>query len=277
MTGAVGLTLVPPAAGTAIAAPLSSEVDLKQLPAGSMIRLRIGGFRKAPRSVAIRLPDASEARDRFRSVAVQAAEAHDIPPDFFLRLIRQESGFDHRAVSPAGAQGIAQFMPATARERGLGDPFDPAQALPKSAELLRDLSRTFGNLGLAAAAYNAGAGRVRDWLAGRRGLPLETQHYVQSVTGRSASAWAPAGVRLAAVPVKVRSAPHKSGGRPSQKDWELEILRTVTNRNAATPALLTAASGSRGLSVTAAVGRQARGARSAEAALCPGCISRSSF
>ena len=59
-------------------------------------------------------------------------------------------------------------------QRGLADPFDPLEAIAQSAKLLRDLRREFGNLGLAAAAYNAGPGRVRDWLAGRRGLPPET-------------------------------------------------------------------------------------------------------
>jgi hypothetical protein len=88
------------------------------------------------------------------------------------------------------AQGIAQFMPGTAAERGLLDPFDPVQALPKSAEFLRELVGEFGNLGLAAAAYNAGPRRVRDWLAGRGSLPAETQRYVQATTGRSAAEWA---------------------------------------------------------------------------------------
>jgi hypothetical protein len=78
----------------------------------------------------------------------------------------------------------------TAAERLLHDPFDPAQALPKSAEFLRELRAQFGNLGLAAAAYNAGPQRVRDWLAGRRTLPSETQRYVRNVTGRSAQEWA---------------------------------------------------------------------------------------
>src|SRR6516164_2883999 len=64
------------------------------------------------------------------------------------------------------------------------------QAIPKSAELLRDLNREFGNLGLAAAAYNAGSGRVYDWLAGRKPLPGETVAYVRLVTGRSAEEWA---------------------------------------------------------------------------------------
>jgi hypothetical protein len=80
-------------------------------------------------------------------------------------------------------------MPMTAAERLLRNPFDPAQALPKSAEFLRELRAQFGNLGLAAAAYNAGPGRVRDWLAGKRTLPSETQAYVRIVTGRPTEEW----------------------------------------------------------------------------------------
>ena len=84
-------------------------------------------------------------------------------------------------------------MPVTAAERLLRNPFDPAQALPKSAEFLRELRKQFGNLGLAAAAYNAGPGRVRGWLAGKRTLPSETQAYVRIVTGRRAEEWRPQG------------------------------------------------------------------------------------
>ena len=81
---------------------------------------------------------------------------------------------------------MAQFMPGTASWRGLADPLDPLEAIAQSAKFLRDLRGEFGNLGLAAAAYNAGPGRVRDWLAGRRGLPPETRAYVRLVTGQSA-------------------------------------------------------------------------------------------
>ena len=113
---------------------------------------------------------------------------------FFARLIWQESRLRPDAVGPVTrsgkrAQGIAQFMPATAAERFLLDAFDPAQALPKSAEFLRELRAKFGNLGLAAAAYNAGAQRVQDWLSGKRTLPSETLAYVRSVTGHSAEEW----------------------------------------------------------------------------------------
>jgi Transglycosylase SLT domain/SPOR domain len=123
-----------------------------------------------------------------------AAEAHGLPLEFFARLIWQESRFKPNAVGPmtrgGRAQGIAQFMPSTASERGLFDPFDPVAALPKSAEFLDELHAEFGNLGLAAAAYNAGPRRLRDWLDGKGGLPAETRRYVIAITGRSVEEWA---------------------------------------------------------------------------------------
>jgi len=126
-----------------------------------------------------------------------AAQAHGIPFEFFARLIWQESRFKASAVGPTTrggqrAEGIAQFMPSTSRERGVLDPFDPVAALPKSAEFLQELHAQFGNLGLAAAAYNAGARRVRDWLNGHGSLPGETRNYVIAITGRSADDWAAA-------------------------------------------------------------------------------------
>lgn len=120
----------------------------------------------------------------------EAALARRIPTDFLTRLIWQESSFRTSVTSPAGAQGVAQFMPGTAKERGLADPFDPEQAIPKAAEFIHDLTGRFGNLGLAAAAYNGGPARVTSWLAGQGGLPTETRNYVYSITGRSAEDWA---------------------------------------------------------------------------------------
>src|SRR5262249_47220534 len=118
-------------------------------------------------------------------VAVQ----NDLPMPFFTRLIWQESRFNPHAQSWAGAQGIAQFMPGTAASRGLADPFEPTTALRESAAYLRELRNTFGNLGLAAAAYNAGPYRVSQWLAHKATLPEETIAYVQIVTGRSVWDW----------------------------------------------------------------------------------------
>jgi hypothetical protein len=119
----------------------------------------------------------------------QQADARGFPPMVFVRLIWKESRFNPQAISPKGAQGIAQFMPGTADERGLADPFEPLEAIRHSASLLSDLKAEFGNVGLAAAAYNAGAERVRNWLAGTGGLPAETEGYVFFVTGRAADEW----------------------------------------------------------------------------------------
>jgi len=119
----------------------------------------------------------------------RASLENDVPVDFFTRLIWQESHFDPKARSYAGAQGIAQFMSATARSRGLADPFDPLIAIKESARFLKELRSQFGNLGLAAAAYNAGPGRVRAWLDGRGPLPGQTQAYVRIITGRPADTW----------------------------------------------------------------------------------------
>jgi hypothetical protein len=120
----------------------------------------------------------------------QAAVDHQLPVAFFRRLIWQESRFDPSAVSRKGAMGIAQFMPSTAAARGLANPFEPLLALRESASYLRELRTTFGgNLGLAAAAYNAGPGRVEAWLAGRRTLPQETRSYVRRITGYPVETW----------------------------------------------------------------------------------------
>jgi hypothetical protein len=127
-----------------------------------------------------------------------AARANDLPLEFFARLIWQESRFQSDAIGPttrngSRAQGIAQFMPGTAGERRLLDPFDPVQALPKSAEFLGELRNQFGNLGLAAAAYNAGPRRVQEWLAARGAMPQETRNYVMAITGSTVEDWAAAG------------------------------------------------------------------------------------
>jgi len=126
----------------------------------------------------------------------QQAEERGLPPMPFVRLIWRESRFNPNAVSPKGAQGIAQFMPGTAADRGLDNPFEPKSAIQHSASLLADLKKVFGNFGLAAAAYNAGEERVRGWLAGSRILPGETRRYVMFVTGRAAEEWKLPGTEL---------------------------------------------------------------------------------
>jgi len=126
-----------------------------------------------------------------------AARANGLPIEFFVRLIWRESRFRATAVGPSTrngrhALGIAQFMPATAAERNLLDPFNPIEALPKAAEFLKDLRSQFGSVGLAAAAYNAGPRRVRAWMAGKASMPAQTRAYVEAVTGNTVDEWAAA-------------------------------------------------------------------------------------
>src|SRR5260370_11063378 len=118
------------------------------------------------------LPGAMEPLDQAVCRLIEsAARADHLPVAFLTRIIWRESSFRAGVVSPAGAEGIAQFMPQTAQERGLADPFDPEEAIPKAARLLADLRRRFGTLANAAAAYNAGPARVETWLRGQGELP----------------------------------------------------------------------------------------------------------
>jgi Transglycosylase SLT domain len=134
-------------------------------------------------------PKRNVSREEICDSVADAAQAHDLPIAFLASLVWQESRFEPKAVSPVGAQGIAQFMPRVAAAYGVADPFDPIQALPASAKFLRELFEQFGNLGLAAAAYNAGPKRVLDWMAKRGNLPAETRTYVLNITGRPADQW----------------------------------------------------------------------------------------
>ncbi|MEM8877394.1 MAG: lytic transglycosylase domain-containing protein [Pseudomonadota bacterium] len=163
---------------------------------GVLIGLLVGVARASEGPVSSTEPEQSAAKDE-RAIFIEdvckrierAARMWSLPPAFLARLIWQESRFNPNAVSPVGAQGIAQFMPATARFRGLDDPFDPKTAIPASAHYLFDLRNRFGNLGLAAAAYNAGPGRVQRWRSGVSGLPRETRAFVSIITGHSANDW----------------------------------------------------------------------------------------
>ncbi|VVB47132.1 hypothetical protein RHAL1_02653 [Beijerinckiaceae bacterium RH AL1] len=151
--------------------------------------LAAGARAEAPATPATPKPPASAPARTLCQAIEAAAKRNGLPYPFFTRLIWQESRFDPAAVSPAGAQGVAQFMPGTAAERGLADPFEATRALDESAAYLKELRERFGNLGLAAAAYNAGPGRVGRWLAGSAGLPAETVGYVEIVTGHAAFEW----------------------------------------------------------------------------------------
>jgi peptidoglycan DL-endopeptidase CwlO len=121
------------------------------------------------------VPAGTPYADLFRA----AGQRYGVDPALLTAVARQESGFDARAVSPAGAQGLMQLMPGTAAGLGVTDSFDPAQAVDGAARLLRDLLQRFGQLDLALAGYNAGPGAVLRY----DGIPPypETQNYVRSI------------------------------------------------------------------------------------------------
>jgi len=116
----------------------------------------------------------------YRQAARDAARKYGIDPDMFLRLIQQESSFRPDVVSPKGAIGLGQLMPATAKELGV-DPTDPLQNLEGAAKYLSQQLKRFGDPSLALAAYNAGPTRVAK--LGRVPNIAETQNYVKTILG----------------------------------------------------------------------------------------------
>jgi soluble lytic murein transglycosylase-like protein len=121
--------------------------------------------------------------EELRRLAVDAARRHGVDPDLVLAVAGIESAFQPRAVSPKGAQGLMQLMPATARDLGVKDPLDPVANLDGGTRYLRDLIALYeGDLTKALAAYNAGPGAV----ARHQGVPpyKETQDYVKKVLRR---------------------------------------------------------------------------------------------
>jgi Transglycosylase SLT domain/D-alanyl-D-alanine carboxypeptidase len=119
---------------------------------------------------------------RFHDPIARAALRWNVPMNLLAAQLYAESGFNPFARSPAGAEGIAQFMPGTASAYGLADPFDPVAAIDAQAHLMSDLLRRFrGKVALALAAYNAGAGAVERY----GGVPpyAETRAYVARILG----------------------------------------------------------------------------------------------
>ena len=113
----------------------------------------------------------------------QAAQKEGLEVDLLRAVAEQESGFRTCAVSPKGAMGLMQLMPATAQELGVNDPFDPQENLLSGAHFLKQLLTRFGgNTALALGAYNAGAGRVEE-AGGVPEIP-ETTRYVQQILAK---------------------------------------------------------------------------------------------
>ena len=167
--------------GKMIAAPQPGE-SVKIQDVGTPVAIR----RVLPQSAAAPVLPSSSGTALggvpYSDLFTRAGNRHGVDPALLAAVAAQESGFDSRAVSPAGAQGLMQFMPDTARGLGV-DPFDPASAVDGAARYLADLGRQFGSSSLALAAYNAGPGTV----ARHGGIPPypETQNYVRAVLNKA--------------------------------------------------------------------------------------------
>jgi len=137
----------------------------------------------------VNLPPVVLPRSVYVSMAGQDATSAGISPDYFVRQINLESGFNPNAVSPSGAEGIAQFLPSTAAGLGI-NPFNPEQALNAAANLMAGYAANYGgNYAMALAAYNAGSGTVQyavntcgeaNWM---NCLPAQTQNYIHVIMG----------------------------------------------------------------------------------------------
>ncbi len=115
------------------------------------------------------------------TLADQVSSEFGIDQNLFRALINAESSWNPNSISPAGAKGLTQLMPATAKGLGVTDPFDPMQNLRGGAKYLKQMLDQFGSVELALAAYNAGPGAVKRY----SGIPpfAETQNYVKKITG----------------------------------------------------------------------------------------------
>ncbi len=134
------------------------------------------------------LPPVNLPKSQYVAIAQQDAIAAGISPDYFVRQINAESGFNPNSVSPSGAVGIAQFLPGTAAGLGI-NPWDPIQALRAAARLMANYAHNYGgDYAKALAAYNGGSGTVQyavtncgaNWL---NCLPGETRRYIYVIMG----------------------------------------------------------------------------------------------
>lgn len=122
----------------------------------------------------------AQAANPYDGLIQRSAQRHELDPALLTAVIQQESGFNPKAQSSAGAMGLMQLMPDTAKSLGVNDPYDPVQNVDAGAKMLRGLIDQYGGrLDLALAAYNAGSGAVDRY----HGVPpyAETRNYVSSI------------------------------------------------------------------------------------------------
>ncbi|HEY0753492.1 MAG TPA: lytic transglycosylase domain-containing protein [Ktedonobacteraceae bacterium] len=156
----------------------SARIDFQGLPAQN---------NSQPAAKSSGLPAMNIPHNQLVALAEQDATDAGISPIYFVRQINLESGFNPNAVSPSGAEGIAQFEPATAAGLGI-DPFNPTQALKAAAQMMGRYSKQYGGYDKALAAYNAGPASLQhaenacgaNWLSC---MPPETQHYIATIMG----------------------------------------------------------------------------------------------
>lgn len=135
----------------------------------------------------------AERGKQYEPLFKAAGAKHGVPWELLAAQAAQESGYDASAVSPVGAQGIMQFMPATAAQFGI-DAFNPAQAIDAAASYDAQLYREFGgSWPLALIAYNWGPGNLKRHLAAGEtvaSVPAESEHYFKSILGNAGIAYA---------------------------------------------------------------------------------------
>lgn len=161
------------------------------------------------------------ARSSFEGLAVSAARRYGIPTALFKRLVRFESGYNAGIVSPAGAIGLTQLMPGTAKTLGV-DPWDPRSNLFGGAKYLREQFDRFGSWDKALAAYNAGPGAVEKY----GGIPpyAETQRYVSGILS---------GVKLtgARATPKTMTEGFQTLSAPSEPDLSSAVFENLSDPN----------------------------------------------
>jgi hypothetical protein len=167
----------------------------------------------------------------YGELAASIAREYGLNPEIFVRQMMQESGLNPDAVSPAGAVGIAQIMPDTARDPGYGiapisDRRDPESSLRFGAQYMRAMLDKYGDYGLALAAYNAGPGAVDK--AG--GIPpfQETQNYVSNILGGAMQPDVPGGLSMG-VPASSLPSEELMMGTTQDEDTDT-VLRSILGR-----------------------------------------------
>lgn len=161
--------------------PAQASYANVSIQAGKPIEVTQPAAMKPERAAQQTVISPARAREKYAPIISRTANAYNLDPKLITAVIQTESGFNARAVSPVGAQGLMQLMPGTASELGLTKPFDPEQNIKAGSKYLKQLmDRYHGDTRLALAAYNWGMGNL-ERNPGR--IPQETVNYVAKVTG----------------------------------------------------------------------------------------------